>query len=119
MVRMKNRSWIIMREAKAGRAKASAISARAAMPAMVEARVRVAMRRMGSVLRPGKQPARAQDQHDEKGDMPRKDLPFGVDLRAQRLRHPDDRAPRQRAPERAQPADDHRLKRVDQPGRTD
>ena len=51
--------------------------------------------------------------------MPRKDLPFRVHRRPDRLRHADDDAPGQRSPQTAQTPDDDRLEGIDQAGRAD
>jgi hypothetical protein len=45
--------------------------------------------------------------------VPGQDLPFGIDRRANGLRHADDDATRKRAPERAEAADDDGLEGID------
>ncbi len=51
--------------------------------------------------------------------MPGEDLPFGIDRGPDRLRDAEDDAAGQRAPQRAEPADDDGLEGIDQPRRPD
>ena len=51
--------------------------------------------------------------------MAGEDLPFRIDARADGLRHAEDDAAGERAPEAAEPADDHRLEGIEQPRRAD
>ena len=51
--------------------------------------------------------------------MPGKELPAGIDLRADRLRDAEDDAAGERAPQAAEAADDHGLEAEDQPRRPD
>ncbi len=51
--------------------------------------------------------------------MTRQYLPSGIDFRPDALGNPQDHAPRQRAPQTAQTADDHRLERIKQTRRPD
>ena len=67
----------------------------------------------------GKRPRGLNRRTSKEGEMAGEDLPFRIDRRADRLRHADDDAAGERAPERAEPADDDRLEGVDQPRRSD
>src|SRR5687767_14637161 len=100
MVRMKNRSWMVLRDTKAGAPKASTSRTITRRPKPIEARVRVSMRMgraadvtfMMSVRRAREQAARPEQQDGEEGEVSSEDLPFRIDLRAHRLRHADDDA---------------------------
>jgi hypothetical protein len=61
----------------------------------------------------------AHREHDEEGEMAGEHLPARIDARADRLRDAEDRPAGQRAPQAAEPADDDRLEREDQPRRPD
>ncbi len=50
--------------------------------------------------------------------MAGQDLPFRIDPPSDRLRQPEHDAARQRPPQAAEPADDHRLECVEQPRRS-
>ena len=63
----------------------------------------------------GNRPSGRTRQNDEKGEMPGQQLPARIDLRADRLRHAEDDAARERAPHAAEPADDDGLEAEDQP----
>ena len=65
----------------------------------------------------GKQTLRPRRQHDQKRDVPGEDLPAGIKMRADRLRHAEDQSARERAPQAAEPADDYGLETEDQPRR--
>jgi hypothetical protein len=56
---------------------------------------------------------------NQKGDVTREYLPFGIQLGTDRLREADNDAARKRTPQAPEAADDHRLECVDQPRRTD
>src|SRR6516164_1198222 len=66
-----------------------------------------------SIQRAGKQPARPQRQHHEKGDVTRQDLPFRIDARADGLGETENDAASQRPPEAAEAADDHGLEGIE------
>ena len=72
-----------------------------------------------SVDRAREEAARPEHQHGQEGEMAGEDLPFRIDRGADRLRDADDDAAGERAPQAAEPADDHRLEGVDQPRRAD
>ncbi len=65
----------------------------------------------------GTGPRAARARTTRKARWPAKQLPARIDLRADRLRHAEDDAARERAPHAAEPADDHRLEAEDQPRR--
>src|ERR1700682_3330944 len=71
-----------------------------------------------SVPRARKQPARADDQDDEKSDVAGEDLPSRRQRRADRLRHGEDHAADQRAPHIAESADDDGLESENEPDRS-
>src|SRR6202034_3372576 len=62
-----------------------------------------------SVPRPWEQPARADDQDGEKGEMSGQDLPVRIERRADGLGEAEDDAAEQRAPHAAEAADDDRF----------
>ena len=116
------------------------IAGSATMSVMVDARVsratakrRAALhrffRRRGSLCRwrmiapqstaRGNSPRGRMHQHDQEGDVAGEDLPFRIDVGADRLRQPHDDAAGERAPQAAEPADDHRLEGVEEPRRAD
>src|ERR1700722_17710123 len=68
-----------------------------------------------SVSRAREQPARPNDQDNQKGDVPSEDLPGRRQRGTDRLRDAQDHAADQRAPHAAEAADDHRFKRQNQP----
>src|SRR6478752_6860349 len=72
-----------------------------------------------SIHRAREQAARPYHQHDQEGHMAGQNLPFRIDVRADRLRQADDDAARERAPQAAETADDHCLEGVEEPRRTD
>ena len=51
--------------------------------------------------------------------MAGENLPFGIDMCADRLRHADNDAAGKRTPQAAETTDDDRLERVEETGRTD
>src|SRR5258708_10759678 len=67
-----------------------------------------------SIRRAREQAARPQHQHREKCQMPGEDLPFGIDVGADGLGDADDHSAGERPPETPEPADDHRLERIEQ-----
>src|SRR5579872_1971140 len=115
----------------------TAMSGMASASAMVEARVAVVTeKRPGCFAAPRplvklspvmvrsirgarEQAARAEHQHNQEGDVAGEDLPFGIDMRADGLRQADDNAAGERAPQAAQPADDHSFERVKEARRAD
>ena len=70
-----------------------------------------------SVSRAREQPARANDQDEQEGEVAGEDLPGRRQRGAERLRDAQHHAANQRAPQAAEPADDHGLERQDQPDR--
>src|SRR5579872_7452701 len=70
-----------------------------------------------SVPRPRKQPAGAQNQDDQKGDMTGEDLPIRIERRADRLGDTEHHAADQRTPHAAEAADDDGFERKNEPDR--
>src|SRR3972149_10483155 len=89
---------------KAGRVRLTAGAARGVSCAM-------------SVTRLRKQALGSQQQDQQKDDVTREDLRVGVELGTDRLRAAEDDAARQRAPQAAHDANDHRFEGKQQPDR--
>src|SRR5689334_4940322 len=119
-------SWIRLRPAIAGRAVSAARITTMAIAASHEPwreaviwKLCEGLVMVASVERTREQAARPHDQDGEEGEMAGEDLPFRIDPGADGLRDPEHDAAGERTPEAAEPADDHRLERIEQPGRAD
>src|SRR5690242_8444958 len=72
-----------------------------------------------SIHRTREQAVRPYHQYEQEGHVAGQNLPFRIDVRADRLRQADNDAAGERAPQAAEAADDHRLEGVEKPRRTD